>query len=302
MRHLLTLFDLSTEEILDIFACALDLKKALAAGVREPILRGRVMAMLFDKPSLRTRVSFESAMTHLGGACQYLGKDVGWGDREAVQDFSRVLSEFVDLIACRTGAHERIEQLAEHSTVPVINGLTASAHPCQALADLFTLSEIHGDFPGQKLAYIGDGNNVARSLAVACAKLGVHFTIASPAGYGLDDSFVQQLRDEIPDAQVDMLDDPLRAVVDATAVYTDVWASMGQESEKEERKRVFANFQVDGNLMRSAPDKAVFLHCLPAHRGDEVTDEVIDSAQSVVIQQAGNRMHVQKAIIAWILR
>lgn len=301
MRHLLTLFDLSPDEIQQIFALANELKMALERGERQPYLAGRVMGLLFEKPSLRTRVSFETAMAHLGGSSQFLGQDVGWGQRESVEDFARVLSQYVDIIVCRTRDHQRVEQLARHSSCSVINGLTSVSHPCQALADLFTLREVRGCLSNKTLAFIGDGNNVARSLAVACGKLGVHFVIASPPAYHIDKPFVDRLNDEFPKLELRTTDDPVCAVRDAVGVYTDVWASMGQEKEQETRKRDFRDYQVDGQLMAKAPSDAVFLHCLPAHRGEEVTDEVIDGPQSIVVQQAANRMHVQKGILAWLL-
>ena len=301
MRHLLTVFDLSTEEINQIFALAKDLKEKMAQGLREPLLRGRVMGLLFEKPSLRTRVSFEAAMTHLGGASQFLGEDVGWGRRESVQDFAHVLSQYVDVIVCRTRDHERVNQLARFSSCSVINGLTAVAHPCQALTDLYTLREIHGCVAGRTVAFIGDGNNVARSLAVACAKFNVRFVIASPTGYHISNDFVDRLHTEFPKFEFVTTDDPVEAVRDAAAVYTDVWASMGQENELERRRRDFERYQVNQQLLDHAHQDACFLHCLPAHRGEEVTNEVMDGSQSVVLQQAANRMHVQKGILAWML-
>ena len=300
-RHVLTLLELSSEEIHEIFALSHDLKRDLAAGIREPILPGRVMAMLFEKQSLRTRVSFETAMAHLGGTTLFLGQDVGWGKRESAADFSQVLSSYVDLVVCRTTAHSRIEELAQYCTCPVINGLTDSAHPCQALADLFTLEEIHGPLAGKKLAFVGDSNNVARSLAVCCGKLGMEFAVASPAGYTFDTAFLAQLRQEVPELKLTQTAKPREAVRGAIGVYTDVWTSMGQEAESEQRKLAFKDYQVDVALMETAPEGAVFLHCLPAKRGEEVTADVIDGHYSAVIPQAANRMHVQKGLIAWLL-
>jgi ornithine carbamoyltransferase len=301
MRHLLTLFELSPAEIERIFDIAEDLKLNYARGVREPILAGRVMGMLFEKPSLRTRVSFEAAMAHLGGASLFLGEDVGWNHRESIQDFARVLGKYLDVVVCRAGEHRRVEELARYAECPVINGLTNLAHPCQALADLFTIREAHGSLTGRTLAFVGDGNNVARSLAVACAKVGMRLAIASPKGYELDDAFIARLCRDMPSAEVARTSDPRQAVKEAVAVYTDVWASMGQEHEAAQRKKDFADYQVDARLMKHAPPDACFLHCLPAHRGEEVADEVIDSPRSAVIEQAANRMHVQKGILAWIL-
>lgn len=301
MRHLITLFDLSTAEIQRIFAITEDLKSKFSEGLREPLLPGRVMALLFEKPSLRTRVSFESAMAHLGGNSMFLGDDVGWGKRESVADFSRVLSRYVDVIVCRTFAHKNIVDLASFSACPVINGLTDFCHPCQALADLYTLQEYRGSLDGCTLAYVGDGNNVARSLAIGCGRLGVRFAAASPPGYELDAGFVQRVQRDMPEADLHLTNDPAEAVRGAGGVYTDVWASMGQESQRQKRLKEFALYQVNAELMAKAPGDACFLHCLPAHRGEEVTDEVIDSPQSAVIEQAANRMHVQKGILAWLL-
>jgi len=301
MRHLLTLFDLTAAEIGEIFQIAQELKDKFQQGIREPILSECVMGLLFEKPSLRTRVSFEAGMTHLGGTCHFLGSDVGWGTRESLKDFTEVLSQYVDVIVCRTRDHSQVEQLATYSTCPVINGLTSDGHPCQALTDLFTLRELHGSLEGRSLAYIGDGNNVARSLAVACAKLHVKFSIAAPQKYQLNGQFMKRLKREYPDVDVRVTDDPQAAVEDASCVYTDVWASMGQEAESQQRRRDFAAYQVNASLMSLAPAAARFLHCLPAHRGEEVTDDVIDGPQSAVVQQAANRMHVQKGILVWLL-
>jgi ornithine carbamoyltransferase len=301
MRHVLTLLELSTDDIQRIFHLSKELKDKRTAGFREPVLPGRVMGLLFERPSLRTRVSFEAAMAHLGGTTLFLGQDVGWGKRESPADFAQVLSQYVDVVVCRASSHERVEELARFCTCPVINGLTNAAHPCQALADLFTLDEIHGPLEGKRLAYIGDGNNVARSLAVACGKLGVEFAIASPATYQLDRPFLERLATEVPDVRIFQTADPREAVRGAIGVYTDVWTSMGQEAEAETRKRAFAEYQVNANLMEQAPEGAVFLHCLPAHRGEEVTDDVIDGHYSAVIVQAANRMHLQKGLLAWLL-
>ncbi len=302
MRHLLTLFDVASSEIEEIFDIARDLKERFLQGIRKPILSEKVMGLLFEKPSLRTRVSFEAGMTHLGGSCHFLGDDVGWGKRESMKDFSEVLSQYLDVIVCRTRDHGQLEQLANYSSCPVINGLTSVGHPCQALTDLYTLYEIHGSLEGRSLAYVGDGNNVARSLAVACAKLNVKFSMAAPRQYQLNGSFLSRLQQEYPDLQFHLTEDPKEVVTDASCVYTDVWASMGQESESQLRKQDFAEYQVNSALMALAPDTARFLHCLPAHRGEEVTDDVIDGPQSAVVQQASNRLHVQKGILVWLLK
>jgi ornithine carbamoyltransferase len=213
-----------------------------------------------------------------------------------------VLSQYVDVVVCRSSNHARLEELAKYCTCSVINGLTDAAHPCQALADLFTLDEIHGPLEGKRLAYVGDSNNVARSLAVACGKLGVELAIASPAEYQFDRPFLDVLATHAPEVKLLQTADPKEAVRGAVGVYTDVWTSMGQESEMEVRKKVFAPYQVNAKLMEHAPEGAVFLHCLPARRGEEVTDEVIDGHYSAVLVQAANRMHVQKGLLAWLLR
>lgn len=301
MRNLLTLCDLTTNEIETVFSVTKDLKTKFQEGLREPLLPGRVMALLFEKQSLRTRVSFETAMLNLGGGSLFLGRDVGWGERESIADFGQVLSQYCDVIVCRTNSHEKVVQLAGHCTCAVVNGLTDVAHPCQALADLFTVSELHGDLRGLKLAFVGDANNVARSLALACGKLGLQFSLASPAGYRFDDEFLSLLTSECPHASIEQTSDAAAAVDGAAAVYTDVWTSMGQEAERAEREKAFAEFRVDTALMANARPDACFLHCLPARRGEEVVAEVIDGPQSAVIQQAGNRLHLQKGLLAWLL-
>lgn len=301
MRHLITLKNVSSAEIERIYAITEDLKSKFVQGVREPLLPGRMMALLFEKQSLRTRVSFEACMTHLGGGSMLLGDDAGFGKRESIADFTRVLSEMVDVIVVRSKKHTTVEQVADHSKAVVVNGLTDEAHPCQALADLFTMREHCGPLAGKKLAWVGDGNNVAVSLARGCAKLGVAMSICSPPGYEVDDRFVDDIKQKSPDCDISITNSPVEAVTDANAVYTDVWASMGQEAEQDQRRQDFADYQVNAELMSHAPNSAVFMHCLPAKRGEEVTDEVIDSPQSIVVPQAGNRMHVQKGIIVWLL-
>jgi len=301
MRHLINVSDLTTDEILRIFALSQDLKDKFTRGIREPLLPGRVMALVFEKQSLRTRVSFQSAMTHLGGASMMLGDDAGFGKRESIADFTRVLSEMVDVIVLRTKAHKTVEDVAAHSACSVINGLTDQSHPCQALADLFTLREHAGKLQGAKLAWVGDANNVARSLAMGCGLLGVEFAVASPAGYDFDQAFLVKLANKTPGAKFIATRNPVEAVRGAAAVYTDVWASMGQEAEAAQRRRDFADYQVNGKLMAEAGPTARFMHCLPAKRGEEVTDEVMDGPYSIVVEQAANRMHVQKGVLAWLL-
>jgi ornithine carbamoyltransferase len=300
MRHLVTVTDLTAAEIDRIFAIAADLKAKYNEGLREPLLPGRVMALLFEKPSLRTRVSFEAGMAHLGGHSLFLGDDVGFNSRESRGDFGRVLSQYVDVIVVRAKLHSTAVELAKYSDCSVINGLTDEAHPCQALADLFTLKELVGRLKGHTMAFVGDANNVARSLLETCGLLGLNFNIAAPRGYEFKQQYLDEVRRKIPGLDVSVTNDPAEAVRGATAVYTDVWASMGQESESERRRKDFAPFQVNEKLMEHAPD-AYFFHCLPARRGEEVTDEVIDGPRSVVVQQAANRMHVQKGILAWLL-
>jgi ornithine carbamoyltransferase len=300
MRHLLSVTDLSSAEIERIFAITADLKSKYAQGVREAILPGRTIGMLFEKPSLRTRVSFEAGMVQLGGGSLFLGSDVGFGSRESMADFSRVLSQYVDGIIIRSKRHDTVVEVAQHSTCPVINGLTDYAHPCQAMADLYTLRELVGKLNGLTLAFVGDANNVARSLVEGCGRLGMKIVVASPAGYQFTADDVTRFKREIPQLDLTLTADPVAAVKGAVAVYTDVWASMGQEAESAKRKQAFAAYQVNAALMKHVPE-AYFMHCLPAHRGEEVTDEVIDSPHSVVVQQASNRMHVQKGILAWLL-
>ena len=302
MRHLITLDDVSATEIETIFSLTADLKSKFEAGVREPLLPGRMLALLFEKQSLRTRVSFEACMTHLGGGSIMLGQDTGFGGkRESMADFSRVLSQMVDVVVIRSKRHETVTEFAAHSSCSVINGLTDVSHPCQAVADLYTIKERFGDLHGRKLAWVGDGNNVARSLAVACAKLGVEFVMATPAGYEMDAGFIEGVVADNPGAKVSVTGDAREAVTGASAIYTDVWASMGQEAEEAQRRKDFAAFQVNEALLAAAPDDAVFMHCLPAKRGEEVTDGVMDHERSVIVEQAGNRMHAQKGILVWLL-
>ena len=301
MRHLLTVASLKPGEIERIFAITEDLKAKWLKGVRDALLPGRVMGLIFEKPSLRTRCSFEAGMIQLGGGTMFLGSDVGFGSRESIADFGRVISQFVDCIVVRAFKHQTVDDMARHCTCPVINGLTDFAHPCQALADLYTLKELVGRVSGHTLAFVGDGNNVSRSLAAACGKLGVKFILACPKGYEFQPDYFARLKREMPNADIRVVVDPAEAVRDASAVYTDVWTSMGQEAETQNRLRDFAAYQVNAQLLKKAPRHAVFMHCLPAHRGEEVTDEVIDGPQSVVVQQAGNRMHVQKGVLAWLL-
>ncbi len=302
MKHLMTLADLTAAEVDHIFAITADLKTKFGKGLREPLLPGRVIALLFEKPSLRTRVSFEAGIGHLGGTAIFLGADTGFGKRESLADYGRVLSQYVDAIVVRAFRHDTVCELARHAACCVINGLTDFGHPCQALADLYTIRELVGKLDGRTLGWVGDANNVARSLALGCGKVGVNFVVASPKAYQWSDKEVAWIMRHVPDLKLTVTTDPVEAVADAIAVYTDVWASMGQEAEQDKRKRDFADYQVNARLMAHAQKGAVFMHCLPARRGEEVTDEVIDGPQSVVVQQAANRMHAQKGVLAWMLR
>jgi ornithine carbamoyltransferase len=301
LRHLITLNDITTAEMERIFEIASSIKAKFREGVRESLLPSRVMALIFEKQSLRTRVSFESGMTHLGGSSMYLGADVGFGKRESMSDFGRVLGKLVDVVVIRAKRHDMVASLAEHSTCPVINGLTDLAHPCQALADLLTIREEFSDVKGRTVAWVGDANNVSTSLIRACGKAGMKITMAVPKAYQYDDATLTMLHDECPGLELSISEDPKEAVREASAVYTDVWVSMGQEKEEAERKATFGPFQVNAELMSAAPSDAIFLHCLPAKRGQEVTDDVIDSPNSRIIEQAANRMHAQKGAVAWLL-
>lgn len=301
MRHIDSMFRLSADDCREILRLSRVIKARWAQGERPPLLQGRMMTLVFEKPSLRTRVSFESAVAHLGGRSVFLSSaEAGLNGRESVADVARVLGSYSDWIVTRTFSQRLVEDFVRYAGCPVINGLSDSAHPCQALSDMFTIEETFGSVAGRSIAYVGDGNNVARSLAVACGLLGVKFLIASPLGYELSAEFIERLRQNFPQGSFTLTSDPRGAVAKADIVYTDVWASMGQESEQELRKRAFAPYQVNTALMRSAPAHARFMHCLPAKRNLEVTDEVLDSSQSIAITQAENRMHVAKGILCWL--
>lgn len=302
VRHFTDLFDINALEAAELLDRASALKREDRQGERPQVLAGRTLGLVFDKPSLRTRVSFEAAITQLGGNALFLnGKDVGMGVRESVADFARVISQYVDALAVRTFSQTTIEELARHATIPIINALSDWSHPCQALADLLTIREALGDLAGLKLAFVGDGNNVARSLAQASAMFGVDFVLACPVGYEYPATFVDSFARVFPDAPLAIEHDPKLAVKDADVVYTDVWASMGQESESDARKAAFDPYRVDSALMGLARPTSIFLHCLPAHRGEEVTEEVLEGPSSLVFPQAANRLHFQKALLAWLL-
>lgn len=304
MRHFIQLEDWTTEELRALLDDALRLKQEYFAGGNRPVLKGKILAMIFQKPSLRTRVSFDVGMQHLGGSAVMLGQgEIGLGKRETISDISRVLSGMVHGIMARVFDHGHLTELAAWSSVPVINGLSDDHHPCQVMADVLTLREHFGRTDGLKLAYIGDGNNVAASLLFMCAHFGIDFTIASPEGYGLPTSVIEAAaplvrRSEITFTQVERPED---AAIGADALYTDTWISMGQEAEAEERVKVFGEYQINAALLGLAKPEAVVMHDLPAYRGKEITDEMMDGPRAVIFQQAHNRLHAQKAILAKLL-
>jgi ornithine carbamoyltransferase len=300
MQHLNSLSDLTADNIREILSLAAELKAKHYAGERPALMPGRVLSMVFEKPSLRTRNSFEAAITHLGGAGIFLSSaEAGLHGREALCDVARVLSSYCDLIVLRTFSQKLVEDFAGFSNCPVINGLTDDRHPCQALTDLFTVQEVFGGL-GKHLVYIGDGNNIAASLAIAASMTGMPLTVCTPAGFELDADFAADLKSQFPTAQISQGNNPAAAVKTADIVYTDVWASMGQEDEAEKRRKIFAPFQVNAALMSQAPAGCKFMHDLPAHRGEEVTDDVIDGPASLAFQQAENRMHLAKGLIVWL--
>ena len=301
MQHLESLFDIQPDDLRLILKTAGQIKRELRAGHRPDILKNRVLGLLFEKPSLRTRVSFETGMAQMGGGSLFLGSDVGWGHREPISDFTQVMGEFVDAIVCRAKSHQRVTELSQFDAVPIINGLTDLCHPCQAIADLLTVEETLGSLEQRHLVFVGDGNNVSQSLALAAAMVGMRFTLARPAGYAMDGDWLAKIWLKYPDANLTEVDSAETAVADADVIYTDVWTSMGQEAESAKRVQDFADFQVNAELLKRAPDHVRFLHCLPAVRGQEVTSDVIEGPASDVIAQAGNRMHAQKALLVWML-
>jgi ornithine carbamoyltransferase len=299
-KDLLSVADLGGEDIQLLISDAIDLK---ARGWLT-MLSGKTLALMFEKPSLRTRVSFELAMRQLGGQTIYLSPaEVGLGQRESIPDVAKVLSRYVDAIAARTFSHQTLEVLASYSSVPVINALSDWEHPCQALGDLLTIYEKKGELRGLTLAFVGDGNNVARSLMLAASLAGMNFRIASPSGYALDDKTLQLAQSNAlsSGAEVFCTDDPRQAVSGADVVYTDVWTSMGQEAEAEQRRQIFAGYQVNSELLSLAREDAILMHPLPAHHGEEVAEGILDSPRSVVFDQAENRLHIQKALLAEML-
>ncbi len=294
-RNFITMFDLKKEEIHQIFNLAKTLKDSQKKGVEHRLLKHKTLAMVFEKPSLRTRVTFETGMTQLGGHAIYLApSDIQLGKRETVPDAAKNLSRWVDIVMARVFAHKTVEDLAKNATIPVINGLSDLEHPCQIMADLFTIVEKKDSLDNIKLAYIGDGNNVCNSFVAASNLLGFKLKIATPARYEPNEDYVANAKNTV------LTTDPREAVKDADIVYTDVWASMGQEKEATQRKEVFAPFQVNAELMKHVKDDTLVMHCLPAHRGEEITDEVIDGPHSIVFDEAENRLHIQKAIMVWL--
>jgi ornithine carbamoyltransferase len=300
-RDFLELSSLGADELGGLLALAARMKAELKSGIEHPYLRGRTLAMIFQKPSLRTRITFETGMAQLGGHAIYLApNDIGIGERESIKDVARNLSRVVDLIMIRTFAHETCLELAREASVPVINALSDLLHPCQLLADLQTLQDHFGrDLSKLKIAWVGDGFNMAQSWIEAAALVGFELRLGIPRGYEPERSFVARLRRE----ELGILTtDPIEAVKDADVIYTDTWTSMGQEKEAAQRRRDFRDFQVNNALLKHAAKDAIVMHCLPAHRGEEITDDVIDGPRSVVLDQAENRLHAQKAVMVWLLR
>src|SRR3989304_1402406 len=304
-RHLLTIFDLSAKEIESLLIRARELKAIQKQGIECRPLKGKTLGLLFEKQSTRTRLSFEVAAIQLGGHSIYLSPhQIQLGRGEAIQDTARVFARYLDAIVIRTYDHGMVEEWAKYSSIPVINGLTDMHHPCQVISDMFTILENKDKVSGIRLAYIGDGNNVAHSLIEGAAVMGMHIRVASPAGYDPDNGIVSKSLEIAKEtgATVEFMREPAGAVVDADVVYTDVWTSMGQEGEGDERKKSFKKYQVNRDLMKPAKDDAIIMHCLPAHRGEEITEDVMESPHSVIFDQAENRLHMQKALLEMLMR
>ena len=303
-KSLLSINDLTLEEMYQIFDVSKTLKELHHTGQPHKWLAGKTLGMIFAKPSTRTRVSFEAGIYHLGGIGMYFGpNDLQLKRGETISDTAKVLSRYIDGIMIRTFDHQDVVDLARFGSIPIINGLTDLLHPCQVLTDLFTILEKKRELKGLKLTYIGDGNNMAHSLLNGCSKVGMHISIASPSGYKPNKDIVNDAKTNAKKmgSKVEILDDPVAAVKNADIIYTDVWASMGQEAEAKDRQKKFAGFQVNNKLAKNAKEDYLFMHCLPAHRGEEVAAEVIDSEHSIVFDEAENRLHVQKAIMALIM-
>ena len=304
MKHFLTLADLNPETMRSILDLAVDIKQAWRDGTDTPYLQGKILGMIFQKPSLRTRVSFDVAMLQLGGNALYLSpNEIQLGKRESVADVARVVSRYVNVVMARVFGHYDVVELAQYASVPVLNGLSDYAHPCQGMADFLTILEHKGSFAGRKLTYLGDGNNVSTSLLFGAALLGMDFTIATPKGYELHPA-VWTIGERLAaqtGATVTATYDPMAAAAGADVIYTDTWTSMGQEEEAEKRRRIFPPFQVNEGKLAVAQEDVIVMHCLPAHRGEEITDAVADGPHSVLFDQAENRLHAQKAVLVWAL-
>lgn len=303
MNHFLSIADATTEELKHVLRVARQLRDERDAGkANKPVLAGKTLAMLFEKPSLRTRVSFEQAMIELGGHSIVLGQEVGLGKREAVSDVAKVLGGMVHGIAARVFEHQKLIDFAAYAGVPVVNMLSDLSHPCQALADLMAMQDEFGaDLSGRSVAFIGDGNNVAYSVAILCGRLGVRFVLASPDGYAFSEQTRKQIMAGAPELDLEITNDPIEAVKGVDAVFTDTFTSMGQEAEKEARLKAFKGYQVNDSLLIHAADHAIVLHCLPAYRGVEITDEVMDGPRSRVFPEAHNRLHAQKGLLAVLM-
>ncbi len=304
MKHFISIHDITTEEFHALLDLAIRLKKETKAGIAHPILKGKSLGMIFTKSSTRTRISFEVGMYQLGGHPLYLNaNDMQLGRGESIYDTANVMSRFVDGIMIRTFAHRDVLDLAKYGTVPVINALTDYLHPCQAMADLMTVYEHKGKLEGLKLAYVGDGNNVAHSLLYACAKAGMHMSVATPKGYACAEEVVENAKADAKEtgSRILITNDPEEAVAGADVVCTDTWTSMGQEAEKAERVKIFKDYQVNAALFAKSKEDSVFIHCLPAYRGYEVTEDVIDGPRSIIFDEAENRLHAQKAILATLM-
>lgn len=304
MKHFISIHDITKDEFDALMNLSLKLKKEQKAGIKHHLLEGKTLGMIFTKSSTRTRISFEVGMYQLGGHPMYLNaNDMQLGRGESIYDTANVMSRFVDGIMIRTYAHQDVLDLAKYGSVPVINALTDYLHPCQAMADLMTVYEHKGKLEGLKLAYVGDGNNVAHSLLYACAKAGMNMSVATPAGYECAAEVVENAKADARQtgAEIIITNDPAEAMKNADVVCTDTWVSMGQEAEKAERRKIFADYQVNSKLFDKANDDAIFIHCLPAYRGYEVTEDIIDGPHSVIFDEAENRLHAQKAILATLL-
>lgn len=304
MNHLLTLHDLTSEEINQILDLAKKLKSDLKKGIMEPVLKGKTLGMIFSKSSTRTRVSFEVGMGQLGGRAIFLSSnDIQLGRGESIYDTAKVLSRYLDGIMIRTFKQSDVEDLAKYGSIPIINGLTDLVHPCQILADFQTIEEHKGHRGGLKVAYIGDGNNIAHSLLYGCAKVGMDIAVASPENYTCDEEVVQNAKDDAKKTgtSIVLTNDPVEAISNADVVITDTWCSMGQDAEKAERIKAFQGYQVDKKLFSNAKDDAIFMHCLPAYRGYEVSEDIIDGPMSVIFDEAENRLHAQKAVMQLLM-